>query len=87
MKKFKALFVIGLILGMCLSLVAQEPVGAGGAQRGGAGAAGGGRGGGGGGRGGGRGSNTPAPPRPTGPVVDATDAIIGAINNSGRGFL
>jgi ketosteroid isomerase-like protein len=75
MKKSRVLFVPGLIVLMCLALLAQEPQGRGAGQRGG------GRG----GRGerGGRGALPPA----TGPVADATNAIMAAINNQDVTFL
>ena len=79
MKKFKALSVPGLIVVMCLSLFAQAPQGGDG-QRG----AGGRGGGGGGGRG--RGAAAPVTPPPTGPVADATNAIVAAINNQDAAF-
>ena len=84
MKKFQALSASGLIVVICLALFAQQPEGRGGqgAPGGDAGARGGQR-----GRGrGGRGGNAPAPP-PTGPVADATNAIVGALNTQDAAFL
>jgi hypothetical protein len=78
MKRIIALSLPALMALMCLALFAQGP-GAG------APAAGGGRGGGGQGRGG-RGGLAPAPPA-TGPVADATNKIIEAINKQDSGFL
>jgi hypothetical protein len=76
MKTFKVLSVPGLIAVMCLALFAQQPQGRSG-QRG---AGGGGRG----GRGD-RGGRAAVPPA-TGPVADATNAIIAAINNQDVAF-
>jgi len=80
MKKLAALSLPVLMALMCLSLFAQGPQGAPGA-----GGAGGGRGGGGGG-GQGRGRGGPAAPPATGPVADATNKIVEAINKQDSAF-
>jgi hypothetical protein len=76
MKKLMGLFLPALIALMCVVVFAQAP--AGGGQGGGQ------RGGGGGGRGG-RGGFPPAPPA-TGPVADATNKIVEAINKQDAAF-
>ena len=73
MKKFTVLSLPALMALMCLALFAQAP----------AGAPAGGQGRGGGGRGGGRGA--PVPPA-TGPVADATNKIVEAINKQDSAF-
>jgi hypothetical protein len=73
MKKFRTMFVPGLILVTCLALFAQEPQGRGGQGGPPDGAAG------------GRGGRANLPPA-TGPVADATNAIIAAINNQDAVF-
>ena len=80
MKKLAALSLPVFMALMCLSLFAQGPQGAPGA-----GGAGGGRGGGGGG-GQGRGRGGPAAPPATGPVADATNKIVEAINKQDSVF-
>jgi Domain of unknown function (DUF4440) len=83
MKRLTALSLPLLVALMCLTLFAQAPQG--GAPGAGGPGAGGGRGGGGGqGRGGGRGPAA-APPA-TGPVADATNKIIDAINKQDSAF-
>lgn len=92
MKSLKALFSISiLIAALGLPLFAQQPPagapGAPGAAAGGRGGGGGQRGGarGGGGRGGERGGRAPTPVA-TGPVADATNALITAINTQDSTF-
>jgi len=80
MKKLAALSLPVFMALMCLSLFAQGPQGTPGA-----GGAGGGRGGGGGG-GQGRGRGGPAAPPATGPVADATNKIVEAINKQDSVF-
>lgn len=84
----KRVTVLSLPVGMallCLTLFAQGP--GGGAPGAGGPGGGGGRGPGGGGQGGGRGRGLPAAPPATGPVADATNKIIDAINKQDNATL